>query len=46
MGNSYSSEFSFRSLSGYNTRELSIVKVLKTDGFIWRKKKKTEMGEM
>lgn len=42
MGNSYSSEFSFRSLSGYNTRELSIVKVLKTDGFIWRKKKKKQ----
>lgn len=38
MGNTYSSQFSFRSLRGDNAGELSIVKALKTDGFISGKK--------
>lgn len=45
MGNTYSSQFSFRSLRGYGAGELSIVKALKTDGFISGKKSR-EMGEM
>lgn len=46
MGNTYSLEFSSRTRSGYNTRELWIVRALKTDGFISGKKKSGDGGEM
>lgn len=45
MGNTYSSQFSFRSLRGNNTGELSIVKALKTDGSISGKKKQERWGK-
>lgn len=40
MGNT--SQFSFRSLRGYNAGELSIVRALKTDGFISGGKKRRD----